>query len=350
MNFIWHLAFSLISSTDQIPIEHLAQQMESVIQHISAVQPYAPNNHVLEAQRLFKRICLIKLLDGKTTISGLEFFKIIGKINARVVLGTDTECCILPPIFTNNNPHNLDWANIINMDAAYQGARTNSCGLFTVENAAALNYLLIHDIPITSGAVRDYLNAHHMLDETDQSWLLRQFLLQSIHPNICPGRNIMADTGHVHLMSTCPYLNLNRAGGLNNFHIIGYQGGLDQGILADLQDPFLHSDAYLSQLIAEGAGMHEITTPFFNRLFIDFNSRFVTPNRPGIIHFACVLNNPRHYILISIVKLINMRPIMLIFDSYHCPINVQAPIIRGTNYDFIVFLHNRFIRPFYTSK
>jgi hypothetical protein len=79
----------------------------------------------------------------------------------------------------------------------------------------------------------------------------------------------------------------------------------------------------------------------------NFIAHYATHNISGVLHFACVLTNPNpigssleagHWILISIVKLKDKNPIIIVLDPRNCPLNQQGQ-------EYVLYLYNLFISP-----
>lgn len=220
-----------------------------------------------------------------------------------------------------------------------------SCGYWSCFNAEAINYHLNNNLPLNSESIkqraqlyRSRVSAKKDLESTEVNCVARSLLnngqgmnihkLEGLNIENCHENKIhlllldVVGNGQTQIPSVCPIIYSP-----NGPHA-------QQKILRLSEDTSWNPHNLAHPL-------QNLKNQFFDKLKEYFRRIYFETNQPGAIHFVCNLNMGSHWILISIVKLKDRKPIMIILDSMHWSIKKNS-----SAYHYVNFLYDQFIRPY----
>jgi hypothetical protein len=320
-------AFALANTTlRMVKVRHPAISAQSIAQSGSGL------GEQIDALYINKDLC------SKDIVNNL-----IDKARARLIFGTNVELKYLPFSLGTLLPHQL--CNIFYFESLLQEDGW-TCGYRTIFNAAAINHLLTNRRDLTYQNLSGQASTYEDFNLDPLEWFCTRYL-SNLFPEDQPSDESQPHEEHLLTLAQCPLYNLNVVGGSLNFHILGYFGDLEAGISPEvMHDSFVSHDQVLNQRLIQ-FGPAAIKNLFLQRLRTHFYTQYVNANARGALHFACVLpwlnggkldKKKSHWILISIVKLVDRNPIMIILDSKNYDIENGAGIVG-----FIEFLYHHFM-------
>lgn len=351
MNFINSMVMMLgfSGASDYISLENMRARIETRIQNTlhyhNAIDLEFVNN---------VRAGTIDYTDQISTYYGIPVENvpsILKSLKQELTLGCASKSIELPSELR-------DCQNIFQLRAFTQ-EDGNSCGFWSIFNARALQNI-IDRTPEPTAILPDN-NAQYLLSSNNiQKRAVRdKHLIRSV------------------FLEPDNLVNWAQRDNFNNFHVLirpidngvptiwlqTYYSLLEQRVLemgAAIEEDIVNRDEQLREEHGENyhsainelraqANSDNITNQVKNQmdmslavLATQFGNNHVTPNVPGALHFACNLsfnNRGIHWILISIVKLTDRNPVMIILDSANFALGSQAQA-------FARYLYNLFVRPF----
>ncbi len=239
-----------------------------------------------------------------------------------------------------------------------------SCGYWSLVNAATMKGILAGANPIlTPRTMLQHITTHIQPNVHDAviNWQLHQFILHQIGIGVvrlqAPGRQNLPTFEHLTILAQHPTLQLFVPGRTDTtLYYLGYHLGREHGLQLEINE--FGPGAELLVRGGEGAGILDIGPIMCNRLLNTFRDH-VQRNVPYALHFVSCISgwasktvgdpskdykttNGSHYILISVVKLRDRNPVMIVCDSINWPVRCHIPYIK--------FVYSRFIQPFYNRK
>lgn len=237
-----------------------------------------------------------------------------------------------------------------------------SCGYWSLLNAAAINTILASAHPTLSPfTLLQHISTHTNVRENVEDWQLHQFILHQIAIGAvrfqAPGYQNLPTFEHLTVLAQHHTLRLFVPGRTDTtLYFLGHHFGRDLGLHLDINE--FGPGAELLVRGGEGAGMLDIGPILCGRLLNTFRNH-VQQNTPYALNFVCCISGwaskaigdpskdykttgGSHYILISVVKLRDRNPVMIVCDSLNGPARCHIPYIK--------YIYSRFIQPFYNRS
>lgn len=282
-------------------------------------------------------------------------YELVRRAELRLIFGASFECNSVADLA--NEPQ-IDTRNIFYF-RTFQQTDAWSCGYWSILNGAAIKYCLANNQALTPYNMLQRICALGIDPDADvRTWPIHRFIVHEIRHQALrlrePGPDDIPMDDHLQILAQHPQIRLfdihqNDA----SLFLLGNFFGREEGL-------HVLASQYNDRGLLGEVGPLVATNILMPRVFNYFDQNFVRANVPGALHFVCVLTRYKnqeltgdvakdlestsssHYILISVVKLRNRNPIMIICDSFNWGIHAHR--------NHINFIYSRFVRPFYPQK
>ncbi len=319
--------------SDDLTIEQARNYAERYIYQLSVEQGESviPDNLIRSLKRSISRSNHF----GK--IGKMQLFGMVKDAITTEFLGGESVSNPLPLNIGSLNEYDL--ARVFYLASVNQ---TNgwTCGYRAVMAAAALDLLVREEPDRLSHADLNGRAVHFFAENPQITGCLAHInsFLPADQDRVAEGTHALGE--HLAILAGMPLLNLPQ----DNVHIVGdfHRGmhivGGAPGIYFDPSDAILsglgHVLGSVDPAVLQGIIEQAISEHFLNN--------YVRLNRSGAHHFICHMLAPtRHWILISVVKLRNKQPFLIVLDSYNHAINTSSDAAT-----LIPFFYEKFIRPY----
>jgi hypothetical protein len=363
------------SATDHMSVEQIIQRAEAKITHVLRYHPTLANEQYRNTIENIK-LRLRQDINQVTTPNGVAVSaipKLLQHVEQELVLGSRSNLVEIPSDLKRavDNGSTIFQLQAFNQFSRSYVGNYSSCGLWSIFNARALDRFIIdpeHNLPGNGAGIE--LNAAAIEREalTYLNYIPTYYTVTRDRNRFLAADAVIALAQEVWGRGwRLDNYDFN-GGRISNFYVLGFIPDSDGTGRSSiwLQNVYnrvinLHevaADGVRAQL---GEGIYvdnprvaeEAQGPLQNELYNDLRRetyRFLTvlgnsfhndyniPNRPCALHFACNLYG-HHWILISIVKLVDRNPVIVVLDSLNSALDGQGKA-------YALYLYNLFIRPF----
>jgi hypothetical protein len=352
LKMIPFLSMGVAPDTTPLEMMQAGREIENYCQQFNA---FFHGNQILNAEvteivKKAKLEIVIKSSGGFISRAEVEALKKQASVGLTFGCQIDT----FPVVDLTNQLSPIQIASIFHLPSISQSDRW-SCGCWATFNSAAIKDILAPQRSIlTSGAIKKLAQLYHDsiggLDST-VDYVLNNFNQEEHNQdNIAeverPQVGITFLDRHLYTLIQNPLFQFNN----NAFILVHYDGLWPADIL--------FREAFSAEQIAQNLNKKNALFQVWDQLV----NGWVINNQAGALNFICRIQWPKddakpnkrgtvetvcHWILISLVKLRNRNPILLVLDSANSPIGSCGTSKHDiTPMDYLIPLYQRFVAPY----